>query len=50
MQPIEPPAIDVANANKATEATDDAEFSTKSRGMWNVMSDWYARFERYELP
>ena len=48
--PIVPPAVDIANANKQVEAKDDAEFCALSRGKWDSQVDWYARFERYELP
>ena len=34
----------------AAANTDDTEFSKSSRNRWSAMSQWYSRFERYELP
>ena len=37
-------------ANKAVAERDDNEFSTYSSTKWDKQVEWYARFERYELP
>ena len=48
--PIVPAPIDIVNANKYVEEKDDVEFSNYSRTKWDKQVEWYARFERYELP